>query len=212
MRKGKPVAWLHRSVAPTIMSTFDADAKQEANWELGMGVINVPVRHSQHPHRESGSDRAHAHRLVPLGVEHSARIRGAVVRRGARRRGGPRPEGLPARGDRTARGSCRRRCWATRGTTANRPSAIRSTPAACGASPSSPRKRRGWGRSMPKGSGLGIAAHYSFVSYVAAVVRGRGRRQGRVDDSARGHRGRLRRDGQSRIACARRWRARASWA
>ena len=24
------------------MSTFDADAKQEANWELGMGVINVP--------------------------------------------------------------------------------------------------------------------------------------------------------------------------
>jgi isoquinoline 1-oxidoreductase beta subunit len=31
-------------------------------------------------------------------------------------------------------------------------------------------KEAGWGRSMPKGSGLGIAAHYSFVSYVAAVV------------------------------------------
>jgi isoquinoline 1-oxidoreductase beta subunit len=28
----------------------------------------------------------------------------------------------------------------------------------------------GWGRALPKGSGLGIAAHYSFVSYVAAVV------------------------------------------
>src|SRR4029078_5748056 len=27
-----------------------------------------------------------------------------------------------------------------------------------------------WGRPMPKGHGLGIAAHYSFVSYVAAVV------------------------------------------
>ena len=40
--KGLPVAWLHRSVAPTIVSTFDADAKEEANWELGMGVINVP--------------------------------------------------------------------------------------------------------------------------------------------------------------------------
>ncbi len=40
--RGRPVAWLHRSVAPTIMSTFDAAAKQEANWELGMGVINVP--------------------------------------------------------------------------------------------------------------------------------------------------------------------------
>jgi isoquinoline 1-oxidoreductase beta subunit len=31
-------------------------------------------------------------------------------------------------------------------------------------------KEAGWGRSLPKGSGLGIAAHYSFVSYVAAVV------------------------------------------
>ena len=40
--QGKPVAWLHRTVAPTIMSTFDPKAKQEANWELGMGVINVP--------------------------------------------------------------------------------------------------------------------------------------------------------------------------
>jgi isoquinoline 1-oxidoreductase beta subunit len=31
-------------------------------------------------------------------------------------------------------------------------------------------KEAGWGKSLPKGSGLGIAAHYSFVSYVAAVV------------------------------------------
>jgi isoquinoline 1-oxidoreductase beta subunit len=28
----------------------------------------------------------------------------------------------------------------------------------------------GWGRRQPPGSGLGIAAHYSFDSYVAAVV------------------------------------------
>jgi isoquinoline 1-oxidoreductase subunit beta len=27
-----------------------------------------------------------------------------------------------------------------------------------------------WGRKLPKGHGLGIAAHYSFVSYIAAVV------------------------------------------
>jgi isoquinoline 1-oxidoreductase beta subunit len=31
-------------------------------------------------------------------------------------------------------------------------------------------KEAGWGKAMPKGSGMGIAAHYSFVSYVAAVV------------------------------------------
>src|SRR5205085_2429478 len=40
--QGKPVAWLHRSVAPTIISTFNAEAKNEAPFELGMGVINVP--------------------------------------------------------------------------------------------------------------------------------------------------------------------------
>jgi isoquinoline 1-oxidoreductase beta subunit len=27
-----------------------------------------------------------------------------------------------------------------------------------------------WGRKLPKGQGLGIATHYSFVTYVAAVV------------------------------------------
>ena len=40
--QGKPVAWLHRTVAPTIISTFNAEAKHEAPLELGMGVINVP--------------------------------------------------------------------------------------------------------------------------------------------------------------------------
>src|SRR5262249_59151687 len=31
-------------------------------------------------------------------------------------------------------------------------------------------ERSGWGRQMPKGRGLGLAAHRSFVSYVATVV------------------------------------------
>src|SRR4029453_14955295 len=31
-------------------------------------------------------------------------------------------------------------------------------------------REAGWGRKLAKGQGLGLAAHYSFVSYVAAVV------------------------------------------
>jgi isoquinoline 1-oxidoreductase beta subunit len=31
-------------------------------------------------------------------------------------------------------------------------------------------ERAGWGKQLPKGRGLGIAAHRSFVSYVATVV------------------------------------------
>jgi isoquinoline 1-oxidoreductase subunit beta len=31
-------------------------------------------------------------------------------------------------------------------------------------------REAGWGQTLPKGRGLGIAGHYSFVTYVAAVV------------------------------------------
>ena len=31
-------------------------------------------------------------------------------------------------------------------------------------------QQAGWGKKLPGGQGLGIAAHYSFVTYVAAVV------------------------------------------
>ena len=153
--KGKPVAWLHRTVAPTIVSTFDAGA--EAGGALGArhGRHQRAVRHSEHPHREPGGDRAHAHRLVPLGVEHSACVRGAVVRRRARRGSGTRPEGLPARGDRArARG----RSPQMLGDTWNHGESPERYPVDTG------RLRRvtelaakeaGWGRSLPKGSGLG---------------------------------------------------------
>src|SRR5260370_9949846 len=40
--QGKPVAWMHRSVAPTIFSTFVAGAQNEAALQLGMGGINLP--------------------------------------------------------------------------------------------------------------------------------------------------------------------------
>ena len=40
--QGRPIAWLHRTAAPSLISTFEANAKQQAQFELGMGVINVP--------------------------------------------------------------------------------------------------------------------------------------------------------------------------
>ena len=39
---GKPVAWLHRSAAPTIGSIFAPDPKHEMPFELGMGLVNTP--------------------------------------------------------------------------------------------------------------------------------------------------------------------------
>ena len=42
------------------------------------GACRHALRDRQRPVRESGSGRAYPHRLVPLGVEHPARLRGAV--------------------------------------------------------------------------------------------------------------------------------------
>src|SRR5581483_6570623 len=41
-QNGKVVAWRHRSVSPTIMSTFKKGADHEAPFELGMGFVDVP--------------------------------------------------------------------------------------------------------------------------------------------------------------------------
>src|SRR5262252_10068215 len=41
-KNGKVIAWRHRSVAPTIASTFAAGANHEAPFELGMGLIDNP--------------------------------------------------------------------------------------------------------------------------------------------------------------------------
>ena len=40
--KGKVIAWRHRSVAPSIGSTFAANTVHEAAFELGMGLIDMP--------------------------------------------------------------------------------------------------------------------------------------------------------------------------
>jgi isoquinoline 1-oxidoreductase beta subunit len=39
---GKVTSWLHRSVAPSIGSIFGPDPKHELPFELGMGLINLP--------------------------------------------------------------------------------------------------------------------------------------------------------------------------
>ena len=42
--KGMPEAWVHRSVFPTIQSTFNPAAASVADWEMGMAAVNVPFR------------------------------------------------------------------------------------------------------------------------------------------------------------------------
>ena len=167
--QGKPVAWLHRSVAPTIMSTFDANANQEANWELGMGVINVPFAI---PNIRIENPEAIAHTRIGWfrsvsNIPHAFAVQSFVAELAAANNRDPKDYLLEVIGPpRSVSPRMLSDTW-------NHGESPERYPVDTG------RLRRvaetvaresGWGRTMPKGSGLGIAAHYSFVSYVAAVV------------------------------------------
>jgi isoquinoline 1-oxidoreductase subunit beta len=167
--QGKPVAWLHRSVAPTIFSTFVVGAKQEADLELGMGVINVPFAI---PNIRIENPEAEAHTRIGWfrsvsNIPHAFAVQSFVAELAAAAGrdqkdylleviGPPRVVSPAALKDSWNHGESPERYPVDTG----RLRRVVETAA----------KEAGWGRKLPKGRGLGIAAHYSFVSYVATVV------------------------------------------
>lgn len=56
--KGKPTAWLHRSVFPSIGSTFDASAEYGQEFEMGMGWVDLPYAIPNH-RAENGAHKNH---------------------------------------------------------------------------------------------------------------------------------------------------------
>ena len=167
--QGKPVAWLHRSVAPTIFSTFVEGAKNEADLELAMGVINVPFAI---PNIRIENPEATAHTRIGWfravsNIPHAFAVQSFVAELAAAAGRDPKDYLLevvgPARlitpqelSDKWNHGESPDRYPVDTG----RLRRVVETVA----------HEAGWGRKMPKGRGLGIAAHYSFVSYVASVV------------------------------------------
>jgi isoquinoline 1-oxidoreductase beta subunit len=167
--RGKPVAWLHRSVAPTIISTFVADAKQEDAFELGMGVINVPFAI---PNVRIENPEATAHTRIGWfrsvsNIPHAFAVQSFVAELAAAAGQDPKDFLLDVIGP--AR-------WVTPQSLSdawNHGESPERYPVDTGrlrrVVQTAAREAR-WGRTLPKGRGLGIAAHYSFVTYVAAVV------------------------------------------
>ncbi len=166
---GKPIAWLHRSAAPTIGSIFAEDPKHELPFELGMGLVNTPFAV---PNLRIENPEAQAHARIGWfrgvsNVPHAFAIQSFVAELAHAAGRDPKDYLLeligPARivsptdlGD----------AW-------NHGEDPKLYPIDTG------RLRRvietaaqgiGWGRSMPAGGGLGIAGHYSFVSYVAVAA------------------------------------------
>jgi isoquinoline 1-oxidoreductase subunit beta len=166
---GKPVAWLHRSVAPSIGSIFGPDSQHEAPFERGMGLANVPFLI---PNLRVENPAAQAHTRIGWyrsvsNIPHAFAIQSFVAELAATAGRDPKDYLLELLGP------ARRIDPRTISDSWNYTESPVLYPLDTG------RLRRvietaaqqaGWGRKLPAGQGLGIAAHYSFVTYVAAVV------------------------------------------
>jgi isoquinoline 1-oxidoreductase beta subunit len=166
---GKPVAWLHRSVAPSIRSIFGPDAEHEAPFERGMGLANVPFL-IPNLRVENPAAQAHArigwYRSVS-NIPHAFAIQSFVAELAAAAGRDPKDYlleliGAPRRIDpRTMSDS-----W----NYSESPTVYPLDTGRLRRVIETVAKQADWGRKLGSGQGLGIAAHYSFVTYTAAVV------------------------------------------
>jgi isoquinoline 1-oxidoreductase beta subunit len=169
-KSGKVVAWRHRSAAPTILSTFAAKSVHEAPFELGMGLVDLPF---QIANIRCENPEVAAHTRIGWfrsvsNIPHGFAVQSMVAELAHATGRDPKDMLLELIGEpRIVKlNESVKDFW-------NYGEPVDSYPIDAG------RLRRvvelvadkgGWGRSLPKGHGLGIAAHRSFVSYVATIV------------------------------------------
>ena len=168
-KKGKVIAWRHRSVAPSIASTFKANTVHAAPFEIGMGLVDVPfeIANIQCENPEAAAHTRIGWFRSVSNIPHAFAVQSMVgeLAHATNRDqkdmlleliGSPRIIDLSSVKD----------LW-------NYGEPYDSYPI------DTARLRKvvevvaekgGWGRSVPKGHGLGIAVHRSFVSYIATIV------------------------------------------
>ncbi len=167
--QGKPVAWLHRSVGPTLMALFMPDPKLESPIELGMGLTNVPFAV---PNIRIENPEASAHTRIGWyravsNIPHAFAVQSFVAEMAHAAGRDPRDFLLellgPARkidprdlNDTWNHGEDPTKYVVDVGR-------LRHVTEVAA-------RNAGWGRKLGKGRGRGIAAHYSFTTYVASVI------------------------------------------
>lgn len=167
--QGQPQAWLHRTVAPSISSTFGPDSKHQMPVELGMGVINIPFAI---PHLRIENPEAEAHTRIGWfrsvsNIPHAFAVQSFVAELAAAAGRDPKDYlleliGPPRRIDPRSLGDSWNHGESPELYPIDTGRLRRVTETAA--------REAGWGRELSKGRGLGIAAHYSFVTYIAVVV------------------------------------------
>ena len=168
-KNGKVIAWRHRSAAPSIASTFEANTVHQAAFELGMGLVDMPFEIAN---IQCENPEAPAHTRIGWfrsvsNIPHAFAVQSMVGELAHATNRDQKDMLLELIGSpRIVNLSSVKDLW-------NYGEPYDSYPI------DTARLRRvvelvadkaGWGRSVPKGHGLGIAVHRSFVSYIATVV------------------------------------------
>jgi isoquinoline 1-oxidoreductase subunit beta len=167
----KVVAWRHRSASPSILSTFAPDPKHPFDIELGMGWVDTPFD-VPNIRMESGEAQSH----VRIGwfrsvnnVVNAWSIQSFVAEIAHQLGKDPKDFLLELIGP--ARIVDPRQQVTTPWWNYGEP--FETYPIDTGRLRKVTElaaERAGWGKQLPKGQGLGIAAHRSFVTYIATVV------------------------------------------
>ena len=169
-KAGKVVAWRHRSAAPTILSTFGADTKHEAALELGMGFIDMPfdIANVRCENPEAAAHTRIGWFRSVSNIPHAFAIQSMVAEIAHATGRDPKEVLLELIGP--ARivpfSPSVDKPW-------NYGEPVETYPIDTGRLRGVVElvaDKAGWGRQLPAGHGLGIAAHRSFVSYIATVV------------------------------------------
>ncbi|MBS0446070.1 MAG: xanthine dehydrogenase family protein molybdopterin-binding subunit [Proteobacteria bacterium] len=166
---GKVDAWLHRTAEPTIVSIFAPDPKTLAPFELGLGLTGLPYAI---PNVRIENPEATAHARIGWlrsvnNIQHAFASQSFIAELAQAQGKDHRDFLLELLGpDRLIDPTKIGEPW-------NHGESPERYPINTG------RLRKvvervtaeaGWGKKMPKGQGIGLAAHYSFVTYMAAVI------------------------------------------
>ncbi|WP_025128692.1 xanthine dehydrogenase family protein molybdopterin-binding subunit [Pseudomonas sp. PH1b] len=168
-KDGMPAAWLHRTVAPSITALFAPGMSHEGAFELGMGFTNmayaIPNVRLENP-EAAAHTRVGWYRSVS-NIPHGFAIQSFVDELAHKAGQDPLKYQLRLLGpDRQIDPRTLSEEWNYGESPERYPidtgrlRTVLETAA----------KAAGWGRSLPKGRGLGLAVHYSFVTYVAAAI------------------------------------------
>ncbi|WP_404938766.1 xanthine dehydrogenase family protein molybdopterin-binding subunit [Pseudomonas sp. JDS08PS003] len=166
---GMPAAWLHRTVAPSITALFAPGMNHEGAFELGMGFTNmayaIPNVRLENP-EAAAHTRVGWYRSVS-NIPHGFAIQSFIDELAHKAGQDPLKYQLKLLGpDRQIDPRTLSEEWNYGESPERYPidtGRLRGVLEAAA-------KAAGWGRSLPKGRGLGLAVHYSFVTYVAAVI------------------------------------------